>query len=637
MHGSQLDAGRSAIIPRPMLWSDIKRHSVTAVEARLAAFVRAGKQGTPIAPDTVRVPALGKRLEVRSTQRRRWYDQQYYVVDADLGAGGPGDRHLVTFVHFRGDQLVFEIPPKTAIALANVRRVRIFGVDGMRVKLAEDLRRSLKKASSGKLVEALWRDKKPLPAARRAKKGSALDASQREALGALTRKGAAFVWGPPGTGKTRVITEAVRDALEHDRTVLIASHTHVAVDNVVEGLLDLVELEPGDVIRVASPLTEEKVSKVVAEHDFLLLRKATEVLTDEVDRRAALDERFAEAEGDERAAVAEERAELEAEIRETREQVLVDAKVVACTLASLCAQREALRFDVVILDEVASIEPPYVVVAGSRADRTFGLVGDFLQNAPIAEAADEDDETASDPWLADDVFTLAGIRDRATAEAHPRCVALRRQYRYPSVIAELVNGFCYDGLLESERPSEEADGATITLLDTSALEERRLVQAFPQSWWSPLGLELFAIVGGHHARRGADVGYVTPYRAQAERAQGVSNQHGLGIECGTAHRFQGRQFEIVVFDLMQDDRPRWAAAADLHGTERQASGAKLLNVAVTRVRRQLYLVADWDFVRRHDSPGMRALAALEPHPNFRVVDAREVLTWGRARAGTAPG
>lgn len=648
-------------------WAGIRQSALTAVEARLAAFVRAGAQGTPIAPDAVRVPARGERLEVRSSQRRRWFDQQFYVVDVELGAGGPDDRHLVTLVRFEGTRIVFEVPPKTRAALAGVRSVRVFGVDGMRVRLAEDLRKALKKAERGPLVEALWRDTKPLPAARKVRKGSPLDPSQREALAALTRKGAAFVWGPPGTGKTKVITEAVRDAMAHDRTVLIASHTHVAVDNVLEGLLEGEAFEPGDVIRVASAQTEEKVSATVAGHDFVLLRKAVEVLTDEVARRADLAARLAanredplrrEADAldaeealtdDERAAreaalkrlEAElealhcERADLDEEVRATREDVLAEASVVACTLASLCAQRQDRRFDVVIIDEVASVEPPYVAVAGARAKRTFGLVGDFLQNAPIAEAADDEDPTAEDPWLGGDVFALAGIHDRASAEAHPRCVALRRQYRFPSVIAELVNGFCYDGLLESARPSDAADGATVTLVDTSALAERALVPAFPHSWQSPLGLELFAIVGGTHARRGADVGYVTPYRAQAERARELSEQHGLGIECGTAHRFQGRQFDIVVFDLMQDDRVRWAGAADIHGPARHASAAKLLNVALTRMRRRLYLFADWQFVRRHDTPGMRALAGLDGHPNFRVVDARVVLEWGRRTAGAA--
>lgn len=626
-------------------FAQLKQQAIDAVEARLERYVREGVRGTPIAGDPFEVPLLSNRMEVRSTQKRRWSDLQFYAVDAEKGAGTVDDRLLLK--HVRSDrrgELVLEIPREARKGLRDVRAVRVFAVDDVRVRLDEALRRALEATEKGPLVEALWRDTSSLPKPRKASSGDVvLNDGQRAAYAALTRRGAAFVWGPPGTGKTKVITEAVRDALEHDRTVLIASHTHGAVDNVLEGLVAAGDLEPGDAIRLATPMTEEKVSEAVREHDFLLLRKAVAHLTNEVERRAEIDARSAEnrkqlerteeldAELKEIGAL---REELDEEVRETRAQLLKDAKVVACTLASLVGQRER-RFDVVIIDEAAAADPPYVPVVGARAKRTFALVGDFLQNAPIADegggaggsAQPEPEDDGSSPWLREDVFALAGIHDRASAEAHPRCVALRRQYRYPSVIADLVNGFCYDGLLESERPSAAEDGATVTLIDTSQRPDRALV-AEAGSWWSPLGVDVFGVIGRTFRAQGHDVGYVTPYRAQRERARERSLEWRLGIATGTAHQIQGREFDVVIFDLMQDDRPRWAGRADLHGDRRQIAAAKLLNVAVTRVQRKLYLIGDWSFIRRHGSPGMRALAALEGHPNFAVVDAATVLGYG---------
>jgi superfamily I DNA and/or RNA helicase len=55
------------------------------------------------------------------------------------------------------------------------------------------------------------------------------------------------------------------------------------------------------------------------------------------------------------------------------------------------------------------------------------------------------------------------------------------------------------------------------------------------------------------------------------------------------------------------------------------AAAKLLNVALTRTKRHLYLIGDWDFVQRYDSSGMRALAALDGEPEFCVVDATSML------------
>ena len=78
---------------------------------------------------------------------------------------------------------------------------------------------------------------------------------------------------------------------------------------------------------------------------------------------------------------------------------------------------------------------------------------------------------------------------------------------------------------------------------------------------------------------------------------------------------------------MQDASPqRWAGAADIHGDDRAQSAAKLLNVGLTRGRRRLYVIGDWDFVSSPDrSPGMKALAALDGRENFRRIDAADLL------------
>jgi hypothetical protein len=714
----------------------------------------------------------------------------------------------------------------------------------------------------------------------------------------MTSRGACFVWGPPGTGKTTVVLSAVRDALAHGRSVLVASHTHVAVDNVLEGLIRSsgdggVDWSCGDVIRLASAATLEKVSPEVIDHRYVLLDNAAAVLTDSEARKADLDERrkanrqdqaraalagvvkdlagvdvggiedaqrahvatertleleqmavelrerlrgLREREHAHRDTAAESRAEplelddahtrlassqqardvatiaakaamvalrdrerdeqdVQAQLQEVRRTVdqgvaralsfvrsrrerrvaqseavvakaravvqdarvlheartadrrvrgieaaqaqaqvdrlterheralrdaeiaqelateadttqaeldalrqstdelrriadsvpeadvllarareegwldriaerdrlnervvvldeelagiereqerlreelarerarlLAEAPVIACTLKALTMQRALLerRFDVVILDEVASIEPAYVAYAGSRANRTLALVGDFLQNAPIADAddtPDDQDRTLAD-WQRRDVFHLAAIHDRHSAERHPRCVALSLQYRYPPLIAKTVNAFCYDGLLESHPVTLSTDGRpVITLLDTSRHPGKRLVSE-QGSWWYQLGLDLLIALARDPDTPTNDTGLVCPYRAHAGRAARLSEREGLGVACGTAHSFQGREFHTVIVDLMQDDQPRWAGVADLHGTERQIAAAKLLNVALTRTRRHLYLIGDWDFIRGYRSPGMRALASLDGEPGFRVIDAARVL------------
>jgi hypothetical protein len=882
-----------------LTWSRIQALALAGLEESLERLMLDGK-GELLARDSVSWPRAGEDLEVWVDASKRWVDQAFYVVDVDLGAGARAeDRHVVKLKRFAGRRVWLRVPRETRSALGDVARVRVFCVSDLEIVLGRALLAALQGATRGALVEQLFNIAGGVPSwsAGRVRVEGRLNEGQRCALTAMTSPGGCFVWGPPGTGKTTVILEAVRDALAHGRSVLLASHTHVAVDNVLEGLIGPASQQDagwscGDVIRIASPSTLEKVSAKVAAHPCLLLDQAVAELTGSKARQADLDERrkanreaeartalavaiedlvgvdvsgladaqralaaqqeitqlqaeidaiderlldLREREVKHRAAAAEspvgpdesagaqarlvparharddaaraaqaaivtvrarerdrnglqerldrarqgvergvahvlafvrerrersvveleaqlseaqavfedaralheacaekrrargaETAELEAAVqqlierreralRETRQadelaedaeverfereelreslgelqeiaarvsdpdallataqregwleqiaerdalnervavleeeleeiereqarlrddlareraRLLAEAPVVACTLAALSKGPVLLerRFDVVILDEVASIEPAYVAYAGSRANRTLALVGDFLQNAPIADARDtptERDRPIAD-WQKRDVFYLAGIHDRESAERHPRCVALSTQYRYPPLIAKTVNAFCYDGLLESHHDTPKAEGPVVTLIDTSRHPGKRLVPE-AGSWWYQLGLDLLAVVALDPDTPAKDTGMVCPYRAQANRAARLSARDGLGVACGTAHRFQGREFDTVIVDLMQDDQPRWAGVADLHGTERQVAAAKLLNVALTRTKRHLYLIGDWDFIQRYDSSGMRALAALDGEPGFRVIDAAGML------------
>jgi superfamily I DNA and/or RNA helicase len=323
-----------------------------------------------------------------------------------------------------------------------------------------------------------------------------------------------------------------------------------------------------------------------------------------------------------------ERNAIAAEEAETRARLLREARLVGCTLSaySMDAQLRERFFDVVILDEASSIEAPAVVLAGSRSERTFAVVGDFLQNAPISETDDDPEAPKPHPWQETDIFALAGIHDHRSAQEHGRCVALRSQHRFPRIIADVVNDFCYGGLLDTApRPNAEDTGAIITMLDTSGHFEQQLTPD-DGSWWSRLGLDLLrAIVLRPDLCVGTSLGFITPYRAQATRARRLRLQTpgGAAVECGTAHSFQGRQYDTVIVDLMQDNRTRWVGKADLHGTAHAIAAAKLLNVALTRTKRRLYLIGDWDYIRRSSAPGMRALAVLEGRREFVVVPATD--------------
>ena len=109
-------------------------------------------------------------------------------------------------------------------------------------------------------------------------------------------------------------------------------------------------------------------------------------------------------------------------------------------------------------------------------------------------------------------------------------------------------------------------------------------------------------------------GVVTPYRDQAEATlEALRDIEGSGrepAEVGTAHRFQGREFPVVVFDMVEgrDGDGMWMAKASARpGAGRfEREGLRLFNVAVTRTRHRLYLIGSRE--RVENAPPRSALA-----------------------------
>jgi len=92
------------------------------------------------------------------------------------------------------------------------------------------------------------------------------------------------------------------------------------------------------------------------------------------------------------------------------------------------------------------------------------------------------------------------------------------------------------------------------------------------------------------------IGIVTPYRAQAQLLQSLLKDAGLQthVQAGTIHRFQGLEFEIILFDTV--------ASTGSHASEfiaggRDSDSVRLLNVAVTRAKQKLVIVANLRFIQ----------------------------------------
>ena len=337
-----------------------------------------------------------------------------------------------------------------------------------------------------------------------------------------------------------------------------------------------------------------------------------------------------------------------------RREIVRNAKVVAATLAKLRMSPELHErdYDYVIVDEVAAACPPEVLYAVSRAREGATLLGDFLQNGPIAPAAFKRDQAgqAVRTWYQQDCFALFGIRDVVSAQENPGCVTLSEQFRFGPVLTELANAVAYGGVLRmSPRTKWRAGQQEIVLVDVDGLgSELAAVRPGPIGgrWW-PIGALVSHALANHRVRRAeeageparAKAGIVVPYKVQQELIQDVLNESGASpqIDVGTSHRFQGREFDTVVFDLVEDGGREfgwgWVGKGNLSGSSWEADGLRLFNVGITRARRRLYLIANAAAIRRGGSGPLRAIRHLLDAGQIHVVPAASILGLPDAPAG----
>ncbi len=81
-----------------------------------------------------------------------------------------------------------------------------------------------------------------------------LSENQQQAVLALLSYPVAYVWWPPGTGKTKhVLAETVRHLMLAGKKVLVSAATNAAVENALEAILSLPDVEPTDVLRIGIP------------------------------------------------------------------------------------------------------------------------------------------------------------------------------------------------------------------------------------------------------------------------------------------------------------------------------------------------------------------------------------------------
>ncbi|MED4352055.1 AAA domain-containing protein [Schinkia azotoformans] len=460
-----------------------------------------------------------------------------------------------------------------------------------------------------------------------------------------------FVWGPPGTGKTYTLARTAANKYIQNKKVLILSHSNQAVDVLMGELTDFIKkkkrFQEGDVLRYGGNIgdtlsTHQEITTnlLIEKQDPLLAKDRDRLVKERSHLKQDLAYSFSKRDSDHLLELEIKIARVLEKVREKEVELVKDALIIGTTLAKAASDSAVYEreYDVVIIDEASMAYVPQVAFAGALGKRVI-ICGDFKQLPPIASSRD----IFVAKWLKEDVFHHAGMVDWLhEGKLHPQLFLLKEQRRMHPDISEFTNRYIYQSLVGDHESVNKSRNKIVSqtpfkdhaavLLDTSFTGLHCMNDKSTNSRFNLWQLLLsFQLMNEAYASGAKSIGYVTPYRAQAnlmelllEEIYEKERSHA-DIIAATVHRFQGSERDVMIFDTVDCD-PQDRVGMLLIGKDSE----RLINVAITRTKGKFIHVSNRNFIEKHIYQG-KTLRQLVDHQvrNKQGVTTKDIGSWIR--------
>ena len=406
-------------------------------------------------------------------------------------------------------------------------------------------------------------------------KNNQLNESQKNAVNAILQNNdVCIVHGPPGTGKTTTLIEAIVQLKLQGQKIVVAAPSNTAVDNIASGLIkqQLNILRVGNTTKVDEAIfahtTEGKLANSKQQKEVKELKKRAEEF-----RRMALKYKrsFGKAEREQRNLLFKEVKNIRDEIKTLQAynegKLFEEADVILGTPIGLYdAKLRKYKFDTLLIDEAGQCIEPMAWCIFPLADK-YVLAGDHLQLPPTVLSAE-----ATKLGLAKSILetSIANIKN---------VFLLDTQYRMHSSIAGFSSSYFYENKLTTALHLQSAE-KKIIFIDTagSGFNETNGSDGISLQIEGEIKIIEQLIATENFVLN--ELAIISPYAGQVSATK---NNLQSGIRISTVDSFQGQEKEIIIVSLVRSNDD---------GDIGFLKDYRRMNVAITRAKNKLYVIGD---------------------------------------------